>query len=194
MGRRWQRVEVPSGWVQILKGPRPPSAQWPRAVQGGFSRSAWQSRARVKGFDQKPPAPVVRQSGVQGPSVNGNLQRTRHSSVNKDWARAAATEKARKLEKALEAMSDEEGPVVDALRAELKKAQSAAAVPALDVQIEQCQSFIARSQRWLAELDKQRAAEEELLNEARTRLERLRLEAEQCRATSAKLQTGSAPH
>ena len=66
-------------------------------------------------------------------------------------------------------------------------------MPALDVQIEQCQSFIARSQRRLAELDKQRAAEEELLTEARTWLERLRLEAEQCRATPAKPKTGSAP-
>ena len=57
------RVEVPSGWVQILRGPRLPSAQWPRAVQGGSaaSASAWQSRARFKGIDQKP-APA--QSGV----------------------------------------------------------------------------------------------------------------------------------
>ena len=48
--------------------------------------------------------------------------------------------------------------------------------------MEQCESFISRSQRRLAELDKQRVAEEELLTEARARLERLRLEAEQCRA------------
>ena len=33
-----------------------------------------------------------------------------------------------------------------------------AAVPALDVQIEQCESFIARSQRRVAALDAQRAA------------------------------------
>ena len=74
---------------------------------------------------------------------------------------------------------------MDALRAELKKVQFAAAVPALDVQVEQCESFISRSQRRLTELDKQRVAEEELLTEARARLERLRLEAEQCRAASS---------
>ena len=68
---------------------------------------------------------------------------------------------------------------MDALCAELKKAQSAATVPALDVQVEQCESFISRLQRRLAELDKQRVAEEELLTEARARLERLRVEAEQ---------------
>ena len=91
----------------------------------------------------------------------------------------------RKLEKALEVMADVEGPAVDALRAELKKVQSAAVVPALDVQMERCESFISRSQRRLAELDKQRVTEEELLTEARARLERLRLEAEQCRAASS---------
>ena len=123
-----------------------------------------------------------------------DLQRTRHSVSTRTWPVPQQQRMARKFEEALEAMSDEEGPVVDALRAELKKAQSAAAVPALDVQIEQCQSFISGTQRRLAELDKQRAAEEELLTKARARLERLRLEAEQCRAASAKPQTRARPH
>ena len=46
-------------------------------------------------------------------------------------------------------------PAVDALRAKLKKVQSVAVVPAWDVQMEQCESFISRSERWLAELYKQ---------------------------------------
>ena len=90
----------------------------------------------------------------------------------------SARESSQKLEKALEVMSDVEGPAVDALRAELKKAQGAAAVPALNVQIAQCASFISRSERRLADLEKQRATEEELLLEAKTRLERLRSKAE----------------
>ena len=65
--------------------------------------------------------------------------------VNPDVARAAATENARKFEKALEAMSDEEGPVVDALRAELKTAQSAAAVPTSN---SANRSFRDRSDAW----------------------------------------------
>ena len=75
-------------------------------------------------------------------------------------------------------MTDVEGPAVDALRAELKKVQGAAAVPALDVQIEQCESFIARSQRRLTELEKQRVTEEELFLEGKARLESLRAQAE----------------
>ena len=120
--------------------------------------------------------------GNKGPTVSARLATDPAQRVSLDTARAAAQEKARKLEKAPEVMSDVEGPAVDALRAELKEVQSAAAVPTLDVQIEQYESFISRSQRKLTELDKQRVAEEELLTETRARLERLRLEAVQCRA------------
>ena len=170
--RGWSTMEVPDGWLQLIRGPRPKSERWPR---------------RTPQTHQKP-APAVRQPGVQGgkgPRVPAKLAMDPAQRVSPDTARAAAQEKARKLEKALEVMSDVEGPVVDALRAKSKKVQSAAVVPALDVHMEQCESFISKSQRWLAELDKQRVAEEELLTEARARLERLRLEAEQCRAASS---------
>ena len=49
----------------------------------------------------------------------------------------------------------------------LKKALNTSAVPPLDVQIQQCESFILRSERRLAEIDAQRLAEEESLTEAR---------------------------
>ena len=87
-----------------------------------------------------------------------------------------SSREARKLEKALEVMSDVDGPAVEALRVELKKAQNASAVPPLDVQIQQCESFISRSERRLAEIHTQRITEEESLAEARARLERLRSE------------------
>ena len=58
-------------------------------------------------------------------------------------------------------MTDVEGSAVDALRAKQKKVW----VPVLDVQME-CESFIARSQRRLTELEKQRVTEEEILFEA----------------------------
>ena len=31
----WTQVEVPNGWVQIIRGPRPKSVQWPRASEDG---------------------------------------------------------------------------------------------------------------------------------------------------------------
>ena len=139
------------------RGPRPKSVKWPL-----------QSRQK--------PTPAVRQSGVQG--TKGPVARPAADpvrGVSPDLARVTAQERARKLEKASEVMSDVEGPAVEALRVELK-AQNAAAVPTLDVQIQQCESFISRSDLRLAEIDAQRVAEEESLTEARVRLERLRSE------------------
>ena len=95
---------------------------------------------RSQAFNQKP-APAVRELGVQG--SKGPVLDPSHR-VSLDTARAVAQVKARKLERALEVMSDVEGSAVHAIRAELKKSQSAAAVPALDVQIEQCEAFISR--------------------------------------------------
>ena len=152
-------MEVPDGWLQLIRGLRPKSERWPLKAP------------------QKP-APAVRQTGVHGmKSTKSTTDAVRRVSPD---ARATAQEKARKLEKALEVMSDVDGPAVEALRAELKKVQNAASVPTVDVQIQQCESFIMRSERRLAEIDAQRLAEQETLTEAKARLERLRSEAAQC--------------
>ena len=31
----WSQVEMPNGWVQLIRGPRPKSVQWPRATKEG---------------------------------------------------------------------------------------------------------------------------------------------------------------
>ena len=147
-------MEVSDGWL-LIRGPRPKSERWPLKAP------------------QKP-APAVRQTGVhgmKGPTSTKSTTDAVHR-VSPDAARATAQEKARKLEKALEVMSDVDGPAVEALRAELKRVQNAASVPTVDVQIQQCESFITRSQRRLAEIDAQRVAEQESLTKAKARLER----------------------
>ena len=30
----WSTLEVPDGWLQVIRGPRPPAVQWPKAVRG----------------------------------------------------------------------------------------------------------------------------------------------------------------
>ena len=159
--RGWTTMEVPDGWLQLFWGPRPKSERWPL--------KAPQSRQK--------PASAVRQTGVHGMKGPTSAKSTTDAvrRVSPDLAR-----KARKLEKALEVMSDVDGPAVEAVRAELKVVQNAASVPTVDVQIQQCESFIIRSERRLAEIDAQRVAEQESLTEGRARLERLRSEAAQC--------------
>ena len=125
------------------------------------------SPGRVASIDQgtTPKVGKVASEGTSVPSKAG-------ASSSSDWR--AGNEgirlceiytgcSSRKLEKALEVMSDVDGPAVEALRAELKEVQNAASVPTLDVQIQQCKTFIMRSERWLAEIDAQRVAEQESL-------------------------------
>ena len=113
-----RRGEVPDGWVQLEK---------------------WPLQSRQK------PTPAVRQSGVVKRAHRCETCNRSSSACESDFARVTAQERARKLEKALEVMSDMEEPVVEAIRVELQKAQNAAAVPTLDVQVQQCESFISRS-------------------------------------------------
>ena len=93
--------------------------------------------------------------------------------MNPDTAREMAQSTVTRLEKALEAMGDVQGPAVEVLKTELTKAKSASKQPPLDVEIDQCRKYIARGERRIKELDAQRAEECALLTEAQERLERL---------------------
>ena len=89
-------MEVPDGWLQLIRGPRPKSERWPL--------KAPQSRQK--------PAQAVRQTGVHGMKGPTSAKSTTDAvrRVSPDLARATVQEKARKLEKALEVMSDVDGP------------------------------------------------------------------------------------
>ena len=131
--------------------PRPKSERWPLKTL--------QSR-------QKPePAVQVGVQGTKGPARETSARKSRFG---------PGRSPREGQENALEVVSDSEGPAVEAIRAELKTVQSAVSVPTLDVRIQQCDLFISRSERRLAEIDAQRVAEEESLTEARATLERLR--------------------
>ena len=122
----WQSMDVPSGWIQVLRGPRPKSVQWPLAkdrvqpAQVGVS-GRWRQPQSAKG------APPV------GPRPR----------MNPDIAREMAHTKVSRLEKALEAMGDLQGPVVEALKADLEKAKAASKKPSVEVEIDECRKFIS---------------------------------------------------
>ena len=86
-------MEVPDGWLQLIRGPRPKS----EVASEGTSEARASSR----------------QIGVHGMKSTSTTDAIRR--VSPDVARATAQEKARKLEKALEVMSDVDGPAVEAL-------------------------------------------------------------------------------
>ena len=93
--------------------------------------------------------------------------------MNPDTVREMAQCTVVRLERALEAMGDVQGPAVEVLKTELTKAKSASKQPPLDVEIDQCRKYISRGERRIKELDAQRAEECALLTEAQERLERL---------------------
>ena len=77
--RGWQSIYVPMGWVQVLRGPRPPSHSWPSAKSGSN-----QMQQRHQGGAR--PIPRV----VKAPA----------SRVNPEIARETALSKVQKLEQA----------------------------------------------------------------------------------------------
>ena len=126
-----QSMDVPSGWIQALRGPRPKSLQWPLAKdrlqtgpQEGFS-GRWRQPKSAKG------APPV------GPRPR----------INPDVAREMAHTKVSRFKKALEAMGDLQGPVVEALKADLAEARAASKKPSVEVEIDECRKFISRAER-----------------------------------------------
>ena len=164
--RGWTALDAPSGWIQVLRGPRPKSVQWPSAKEGNSS-DAVQPQGRWR---QVPP-PRQQNVDQEGKSFRRLVPR-----MNPDSNREAARVKIGKLEKALEAMWDSEGPVVDYLKTELEKARTAAKRRPVNVEVEECRKFIIRSEKRISELDAERAAEVGALDEARARLSRLEAE------------------
>ena len=144
-------MEVPTGWVQILRGPRPPSQKWPMAQPVQRPR-----QPRVSPVPQGPRVPTVR--------------------VSPDGSRDAARQKVEKLQQALAVMEDTGGVAVECLKAELEKAKKASQKPPLNVEVDECRKFIARSEKRLADLDRERESELSALTDAKTRLQRLEAE------------------
>ena len=154
--RGWSQLDVPTGWVQIVRGPRPKSVAWPRAniqpkATGGIREATRRSEAHRGGT-------------------------TDEASLSPEAVVEVSLSKVAKLETALEVLGDTEGPVYEAMQAELKRAKSAAQLQPASVRLEHCRSFIERAKKRISDLEAEKAILEAELKEAEVRL--VRLEAE----------------
>ena len=188
------------GWVQFIRGPRPPAQPWPLAqgnrqppgkavVSGGQGsgkppvRGRW--RSDVPRVAPSPVATLERALAALGPEdaeakvgLQAALERAKQKAkvaptrapVPEVTIDAARLRVAR-LEAALSALADHSGPEVDALTAALARARIAASPPPVDVQVTQCQQFIDRAVKRIDELDRVQEAESVRLQEARDRLQ-----------------------
>ena len=71
--------------------------------------------------------------------------------VSPDGSRDAVRQKVEKLQQALAVMEDTGGVAVECLKAELEKAKKASQKPPLNVKVDECRKFIARSEKRLAD-------------------------------------------
>ena len=155
--RGWSKVDVPTGWVQIVRGLRPKSVTWPRA-------------------NSQPTQPQVAAAKPPGGQRRTGVAPQTRPRFSPEAVVEVSLSKVAKLERALEVLGDTEGPVCEAMQAELKRAKSAAQLQPASVRLKQCRSFIERAKKRISDLEAEEAFQEAELKEAEVRL--VRLEAE----------------
>ena len=130
----WSSIPVSDGWLQVLRGPQPPAAKWPRA-----SKPQPTGHAKLGPVTSSSQTKVRSLEAALGPDdlttkaeVETALRRAKQGGVvtrvDPDTRVAAARERVTRLERALAAMGDIKGPEVSIFRTALKRAQKDAGV------------------------------------------------------------------
>ena len=140
----WQQDVARRGWTvhEDLQGRRPPSVRWPRArpqqqsLQLGHTAVNEGQKSTVK-------SQTMRTAGLRL-FVEASAKQTK------------ASNRVTKIKHALQVLGDTEGPEVDGLRAELKRAESDTKVAPIHMQVKECESFLSRAPH-MEELDQKRA-------------------------------------
>ena len=171
----------------MVRGPRPPSVRWPLAERNAsvvpqarqFPKTS-AGQTKVRNLQAALDVLDTEDSKVKE-GLQAALQRAKEHvakpiqsvRLSPEAARTAARLKVDRLEKAVEALGDHDGPELAGLKQALKKARELAQELPIDVQITQCKEFIERSEKRLAKIEAERIAETKLLEEGRARLVRL---------------------
>ena len=119
--RGWQSLDVPSGWVQVLRGPRPPLVKW-LAREGFRAPSGRWRQPKEKSSTSASSGQPCSRSGLRRRSVRGEEIRC--------WGRRTHTHQ----------------PVVEALRV----ARAKTTVLPLQERIKSCTTFIERARQRVA--------------------------------------------
>ena len=152
----WTTMVVTNGWLQVLRGPRPPAARWPKAEKASKDHGTVEQRERQ---------PSARVTPTSSGGRSGRWRTGQEQRASPDTVRQEARERVVKLQRALEVLGDTSGPEVDSLQLALEKATKLSSEPAVEVQITECKGFVARAEKRVAQLDAQRAREVAALEE-----------------------------
>ena len=140
MGRRQLAREPLSGWIQIVKGPRPPAEKWPRSpqtVQGSAPQQRRRQTVNASQEGQRQIAPVV-----------ARVRRT------PDQLRADASTRVSRLRAAIDLLGEGDAEEKRVLQLSLQKAEQQAEVLPLSRQIAATKEFIERAKKRIPLADK----------------------------------------
>ena len=132
--RGWQALDIPSGWYEVIRGPRPRSVQWPLA-----NLQLRQSRPQATPWEWGGPSRTTRGPPQQSPAPR----------LDPDERCAAAQTKVQRLEAALAAFGEEDSPEKDVLKDFLARVVEQAKVKRVDVRIKFCESYLQRCTKQL---------------------------------------------
>ena len=109
--RGWSAIPAPSGWYKIIRGPRPPLAQWPKKGKGKGNQDD-------VGVQHRGGAGILPGSGARVPGSASRTQSSQPTRVrtSPEATIAAARQGVASLEGALAAFGDATGPEVTMLR------------------------------------------------------------------------------
>ena len=194
----WSSIATPSGWYEVIRGPRPPSVQWPLAPKGqgkGKGKPVAVPRAPQK-TPQTAQSKVGRLEaalqalGQEQSSARSALEEVLKAAkaevpmqVHPQQRVAEASARVERLEAALKLLGEDD-PDAEPLKTALKRAKSQAQVRLVGERLDLCLQYIARVKKQVARAEEhvreakeaQVQLEEKLANGLRD-LEALRAEA-----------------
>ena len=133
----WSSLETPTGWYQVIRGPRPQAVQWPRQ-QRRSSSSWWQPGGLNQG---RPPhqQSVKSSKGFAKPAVSPPSVR-----LSPDERVAEARARVARLEAALQVLG-ETSPEAQPIQEALRKARAQCRVQPVGERLDSTLKFIQRS-------------------------------------------------
>ena len=157
--RGWSSITTPSGWYEVIRGPRPPSVQWPLAPKGQGKGKGGKPvavpRAPQK-IPQKAQSKVGRLEaalqalGQEQSSARSALEEALKTAkaevpkqVHPQQRVAEASARVERLEAALKLLGEDD-PHAEPLKIALKRAKSQAQVRPVGERLDLCLQYIAR--------------------------------------------------
>ena len=141
-GRKgWKSFVAPVGWVQVIRGPSPPSVQWPRVGQQQVRQSA---TGRVVAPSKPEPRQLLADHNTQQPKHQPGSKTSGLRPFTDPATKVSdAKERVVKLERVLATMEGIDGSEVDSVREALERAKKAAQTPPVETQIRDCEQFLS---------------------------------------------------